>query len=71
MYIVSSLKNTSMYSYKLVATDSLQSNGRELQRWVSMLKRFIKETGLKDGCFVSCYYLPEENWPIEKSYTDR
>ena len=27
--------------------------------------------GLKDGCFVSSFYPPEENWPIEKCYTDR
>ena len=30
------------------------------------IKRVIKETGLKDGCFISSYYQPEENWPIEK-----
>ena len=25
-----------------------------------------KVAGLKDGCFISSYYPPEENWPIEK-----
>ena len=28
----------------------------------------VKDTGLKDGCIVSSFYLPEENWPIEKIF---
>ena len=42
---------------------------RQSQRWLSLLmniKHSIRETGLKDGCFVGSLYLPEGNWPIKK-----
>ena len=37
-----------------------------------MMDKFVKSTyilgemGLKDGCFIGCFFIPEGNWPIEK-----
>ena len=43
--------------------------GKFVNEYKNVLR--IKEMGLKDGCFVSSFYPPEENWLIEKCYTDR